>query len=79
MKIDILGYLFPYHLYSLYFFFLSQDKSKREKSKLSEKIKLNTTLMDKKTRLLDENFTLEKRQKKDKVALEKVSPNRIKL
>lgn len=60
-------------------FILSQDKSKREKSKLSEKIKLNTTLMDKKTRLLDENFTLEKRQKKDKVALEKVSSNQIEI
>ena len=53
--------------------FSHQDKSKREKSKLSEKIKLNTTLMDKKTQLLDENATLEQRRKKDKVALDKVS------
>ena len=52
--------------------FSHQDKSKREKSKLSEKIKLNTTLMDKKTQLLDENATLEQRRKKDKVALDKV-------
>ena len=56
-----------------YSFFSHQDKSKREKSKLSEKIKLNTTLMDKKTQLLDENATLEQRRKKDKVALDKVS------
>ena len=40
---------------------------------MSERIKLNTTLMDKKTRLLDENATLEQRRKKDKVSLDKVS------
>ena len=61
----------PYVLLATYF--SHQDKSKREKSKLSEKIKLNTTLMDKKTQLLDENATLEQRRKKDKVALDKVS------
>ena len=47
--------------------------SKREKYILSDRIKLNTTLMDKKTRLLDENAFLEERRKKDKVALDKVS------
>lgn len=60
------------HTFNLPLIFSHQDKSKREKSKLSEKIKLNTTLMDKKTQLLDENATLEQRRKKDKVALDKV-------
>ena len=64
-----ISYISTESLYSLY----HQDKSKREKSKLSERIKLNTILMDKKTRLLDENATLEQRRKKDKVSLDKVS------
>ena len=54
-----------------------QDKSKKEKSKLCEKIKANTTLMDKKTQLLDENASLEGRRKKDKVALDKLEERKL--
>ena len=54
-----------------------QDKSKKEKSKLCEKIKVNTTLMDKKTQLLDENASLEGRRKKDKVALDKLEERKL--
>ena len=47
---------------------------KGEKTSLSDRIKGNTALIDQKTKLIDENYTLQKRKAKDLATLEKVLP-----
>ena len=49
-----------------------QDEVKEEKTSLSDKIKGNTVLIDQKTKLIDENYMLQKRKAKDLATLEKV-------
>ena len=46
---------------------------KDEKTTLSDRIKGNTVLIDQKTKLIDENYMLQKRKAKDLAALEKVT------
>ena len=45
---------------------------KDEKTSLSDKIKGNTLLMDEKTKLIDENYVLQKKKTKDLAILKKV-------
>ena len=45
---------------------------KDEKTSLSDKIKGNTLLIDEKTKLIDENYVLQKKKTKDLAMLKKV-------
>ena len=45
---------------------------KDEKTSLSDKIKGNTLLIDEKTKLIDENYVLQKKKTKDLAILKKV-------
>ena len=50
---------------------------KDEKTSLSDKIKGNTLLMDEKTKLIDENYVLQKKKTKDLAILKKVLTHSI--